>query len=601
MEKIAPKLALLPSKPGCYLMKDKNNQIIYVGKAIKLNNRVRSYFRGVHDHKTTRLVQHIDDFEFIVCNSEKEALLMEINLIKEHTPEYNIMFMDDKSYPYIKLTKAKAPMLQVVRNNKDKNAYYFGPFPNASAAYDTLSLLNKLYPLRKCKNIPKKACLYYHLGQCLAPCIETIEPKIYEDMASEIRRFLRGDARSILKQLEKDMYEASENLNFEKAKEIHDLILGIKHITASQNVMFKDNKDRDVFGYYFDKGYICIQVFLLRNGKIIERNLSISPIVEESKDAFISFILQYYSSNPLPQEILLPEGLDVDLSEYIETNVLVPKRGAKKQLVDMVYENAKQSHMNKFELFKRKEEKKDMAMDALCKLLQKEIHTIEIYDNSHIMGQFNVSGMVVFKDGKPDKKEYRLYKLQGYRSDLDSMKEVIYRRYFRLLKERKTLNDLLLVDGGYQQILAAKEILDALEIDMTICGLVKDDKHRTSNLMDVHGNILDVEKDSPLFFLLTQMQDEVHRFAITYHKKLRKKAQTKSILDEIEGLGDVRKKKLWNHFRSMKKLKEATLEELSEIVPRNVAENVYNVLHDTFDETSHSMKQEGVYIEDFDE
>lgn len=583
MKKIEDKLALLPPKPGCYLMKDANNKIIYVGKAIKLNNRVRSYFRGAHDHKTTRLVQHIDDFEYIVCNSEKEALIMEINLIKEHSPEYNIMFMDDKSYPYIKLTKGKAPMLQVVRNNKDKNAYYFGPFPNSRAAYETMSLLNKLYPLRKCKNIPKKACLYYHLGQCLGPCVENIDSKVYDDMANKIRKFLRGDARDILKQLEEEMLKASEELNFEKAKEIHETIESIKHTTQSQNVMFKDNKDRDVFGYYFDKGYICIQVFLLRNGKIIERNLSITPIVEESEDAFISFILQYYSKNPLPQEILLPDGLNTDLNDYLDTSVLVPKRGQKRQLVDMVYENAKNSHINKFELVKRKEDETLDAMKQLSLLLGKNIHTIEIYDNSHIMGQFNVSGMVVFKDGKPDKKEYRHYKLMGYRSDLDSMKEVIYRRYFRLLKERKPFNDVLLVDGGYQQILAAKEILDALEIEMTICGLVKDDKHRTSNLMDVNGKIIEIKKDSPLFFLLTQMQDEVHRFAITYHKKLRSKAQTKSILDEIEGLGDVRKKKLWNHFRSMKKLKEATIDELSEIIPRNVAENVYEVIHDTFD------------------
>lgn len=581
MKKIEDKLALLPARPGCYLMKDVHGTIIYVGKAIKLKNRVRSYFHGAHDHKTTRLVQHIDDFEYIVCNSEKEALLMEINLIKEHSPEYNIMFMDDKSYPYIKLTKGKAPLLQVVRNNKDKNAYYFGPFPNARAAYDTMGLLNKLYPLRKCKNIPKKACLYYHLGQCLGPCIEEIDPSIYEKMALKIRRFLRGDTKEILKDLKDKMLMASEELNFEKAKELHELILAIEQTTASQNVMFKDNKDRDVFGYYFDKGYICIQVFLLRNGKIIERNLSISPIVEESEEAFISFILQYYSKNPLPQEILLPEGLSTDLSDYLDTQVLVPKRGQKKQLVEMVYENAKNSHIQKFELVKRKEDEKLGAMYQLSSLLNKEIHTIEIYDNSHIMGAFNVSGMVVFKDGKPAKKEYRHYKLQGYRSDLDSMKEVIYRRYLRLLKERKSQNDVLLVDGGYPQILAAKEVLDALEIDIIICGLVKDDKHRTSNLMDVNGNIIEIKKDSPLFFLLTQMQDEVHRFAITYHKKLRAKAQTKSILDEVEGLGEIRKKKLWNHFKSMKRMKAASIEDLSEIIPRNVAENVYEILHDT--------------------
>ncbi|NBK97145.1 MAG: excinuclease ABC subunit UvrC [Erysipelotrichia bacterium] len=581
MAKIEDKLALLPSKPGCYLMKDEHGKIIYVGKAIKLNNRVRSYFRGVHDFKTTKLVAHIDDFEYIVCGSEKEALLMEINLIKEHTPQYNIMFMDDKSYPYIKLSKGKAPLLSVVRNNKDKKAYYYGPFPNSSAAWDTKNLLNKLYPLRKCKKIPKKACLYYHLGQCLGPCIQDVDEAVYEKMASEIRKFLRGDTKEILTTLKKDMQKASDELNFEKAQEIHELIQSIEHISASQNVMFKDRKDRDVFGYYFDKGYICIQGFLLRQGKIIERNFSITPIVEEVEDAFVSYILQYYENNPLPQEVLLPQGLHVDLNEYLDCSVHVPLRGEKKKLVDMVLENAKNAHINKFELVKRKDDEKEEAMLQLSTLLKKEIHTIEIYDNSHIAGKFNVSGMVVFEDGLPNKKEYRLYKLQGYRSDLDSMKEVVYRRYLRLLKEQKKQNDLLLVDGGFLQIQAAKEILDALEIDITLAGLVKDDKHRTSNLMDVDGNIIDIKKDSPLFFLLTQMQDEVHRFAITYHKNLRKKAQTKSILDEVEGLGEVRKKKIWQHFKSLKNLKEASVSDIAQVVPTQVAENIYALLHDT--------------------
>lgn len=581
MAKIEDKLALLPSKPGCYLMKDKNGKIIYVGKAIKLNNRVRSYFRGVHDFKTTKLVQNIDDFEYIVCGSEKEALLMEINLIKEHTPQYNIMFMDDKSYPYIKLSKTKAPLLSVVRNTKDKKAYYYGPFPNSGAAWDTKNLLNKLYPIRKCKNIPKKACLYYHLGQCLGPCIHDIDADVYDKMANEIKKFLRGDTKQILNELKADMMKASDELNFEKAQEIHELMQSIEHTTASQNVMFKDKKDRDVFGYYFDKGYICIQGFFLRNGKIIERALSITPIVEEVEEAFISYILQYYEHNPLPQEVLLPQGLSVDLSEYLACDVHVPIRGEKKKLVDMVFDNAKNAHLNKFELVKRKDDEKEEAMIQLSTLLKKEIHTIEIYDNSHISGKFNVSGMVVFEDGLPNKKEYRLYKLQGYRSDLDSMKEVIYRRYLRLLKEKKKQNDLLLVDGGYLQIQAAKEILDALEIDITLAGLVKDDKHRTSNLMDEDGNIIDIKKDSPLFFLLTQMQDEVHRFAITYHKNLRKKAQTKSILDEVDGLGDVRKRKIWSHFKSLKNLKEASMNDIAQIVPQQVAENIYSLLHDT--------------------
>lgn len=581
MKKIEGKLALLPDKPGCYLMKDKDQKIIYVGKAIKLKNRVRSYFKGVHDFKTTKLVQNIDDFEYLVCSSEKEALIMEINLIKEHTPKYNIMFMDDKSYPYIKLSKTKAPLLSVVRHTKDKKAYYFGPFPNSGAAYDTINLLNKLYPIRKCRNIPKKECLYYHMGQCLAPCIKEIDPKVYEEMATKIKRFLRGDTKGIVKKLIAQREEASASLQFEKAQDAQVLLEAIEHTTSSQNVMFKDKKDRDVFGYYFDKGYICIQGFFMRNGMILERDLSITPIIEDVEDAFLSYLLQFYQNNPLPQEILLPQGLRLDVSELLDTHVLVPIKGDKKNLVDMVCENAKNSHKNKFEGIKRKEDAKESAMQALSDIFKKDIHTIEIYDNSHTAGTFNVSGMVVFEDGKPNKKEYRLYKLQGYRSDLDSMKEVIYRRYFRLLKEQKTPNDMIVVDGGLLQIEAAKEILEALEIDILLCGLVKDDKHRTSNLMDANGNIIEIAKDSPLFFLLTQMQDEVHRFAITYHKNLRKKAQTKSILDEVEGLGDVRKRKIWNTFKSLKRLKEASLEELTKVVPIAVAKNIYEVIHDT--------------------
>lgn len=579
MEKIQDKLELLPAKPGCYLMKDINGTIIYVGKAVRLNSRVRSYFRGAHDHKTTKLVSNIDDFEYIVCDSEKEALLLEINLIKEYTPRYNIMFMDDKSYPYIKLTKGRAPTLTVVRNIKDKNAYYFGPFPDARAAHQTRGLLNKIYPLRKCKHMPNRACLYYHLGQCLAPCINDIDPAIYEKMANDIKRFLRGDTKKVVDQLTQQMQAASDKLDFEQAQEYHQLIESIHHVAANQHVEFKDRKDRDVFNYYYDKGYLCIQGFFLRNGKILERSLSITPIYEDEEDAFISFILQYYNKNPLPQELLIPREVKTDLSEVLDTKVVKPQRGEKLRLVELVEKNAETAHRDKFELVKRKQDSKQEAMQELSSIFKKEIHTIEIYDNSHISGAFNVSGMVVFKDGVPSKKDYRMYKLDTYVSDTDSMKEVIYRRFLRLLKEKKPENDLLVVDGGLAQINAAREILDALEIEITLCGLVKDDRHRTSNLMDRNGDIIPIRKDSPLFFLLTQMQDEVHRFAITYHKKLRSKAQTKSILDEVPGLGNVRKRKVWNHFKSMKRLKEASVEEIAEIVPLKVAQSIVEVIH----------------------
>ena len=582
MAKIEDKLKILPALPGCYLMKNKNGDIIYVGKAKVLKNRVRQYFVGAHDFKTTRLVSNIDDFEYIVTSSEKEALLLEINLIKKHTPPYNIMFMDDKTYPYLKLSKEKAPVLKVVRNTKDKKAYYFGPFPDSGAAWETAKLLNRIYPLRKCRRLPKKECLYNHMGQCLAPCVNDIDEKVYTDMVTSIQKFMRGDVKDTIDQLKKEMQQASEDLAFEKAKEKLDLIHAIEHVTAKQQIDFKDRKDRDVFGYYIDKGYISIQGFFLRGGKLLERTLSIEPLYENAEDAFVSFLLQYYAHNPLPQELLIPKEYDIShLSEILDTKIIQPLRGDKLKLVEMVLANAKNAHEQKFELVERKESRREEGMQQLCNLLQKEIHRIEIFDNSHISGAYNVSGMVVYKDGEPSKKDYRTFKLGEYVSDLDSMKEVVYRRYFRLLKEGAKFPDLLIVDGGYQQIEAAKEIINALDVPLTICGLVKDDHHRTSNLMDVNGNILPVPRDSSLFFLLTQMQDEVHRFAISYHRKLRGKAMTKSILDEVEGIGEVRKKEIWKHFKSLKRLKEADVEEIATVVPMKVAQNIYNILHNT--------------------
>lgn len=580
MAKIEDKLAILPALPGCYLMKNKEGDIIYVGKAKKLKNRVRQYFVGAHDFKTTRLVSNIDDFEYIVCGSEKEALLLEINLIKKHTPPYNIMFMDDKSYPYLKLSKEKAPILRVVRNTKDKKAEYFGPFPDSSAAWETMKLLNQLYPLRKCKRLPKKECLYYHMGQCLAPCVKDIDESVYTQMALGIRKFLNGDVKEIVSNLYAEMQKASEEMQFEKAKEKLDLIHSIEHVTAKQQIDFKDRKDRDVFGYYVDKGYISIQGFFLRGGKMLERTLSITPLYEDAMDAFVSFILQYYEANPLPSEILIPKEYDIThLQEILNAKIIQPLRGDKLKLVEMVLVNAKNAHQQKFELVERKDHRKEEAMKQLSALLKKEIHRIELFDNSHISGAFNVSGMVVFVDGEPSKKDYRTYRLKEYVSDLDSMKEVVYRRFFRLLKERGRFPDLLIVDGGYLQIEAAKEILDALDVDITLCGLVKDDNHHTANLMDRNGNILPVERESSLFFLLTQMQDEVHRFAISFHRKLRGKAMTKSILDEVEGIGEVRKKEIWKQFKSLKRLKEASVEEIAEVIPLKVAEDLYQILH----------------------
>lgn len=580
MEKIADKLAILPAQPGCYLMKNKGGDIIYVGKAKVLKNRVRQYFVGAHDFKTTRLVANIDDFEYIVTASEKEALLLEINLIKKHTPPYNIMFMDDKTYPYLKLSKEAAPRLEVVRNTKDKKADYFGPFPDSGAAYDMAKLLNRMYPLRKCRQLPKKECLYYHIGQCLGPCIRPVDEAVYAQMRNEIRRFLKGDVSDTLAKLNEQMLAASEQLQFERAQEIHELMNSIRHVVDKQQIDFKDHLDRDVFAYYVDKGYISIQGFFMRGGKLLERSLSVTPLYEEEMEAFVAFIAQYYAHNPLPNEILIPREYDAGmLRELYGEKIVQPQRGDKVKLVEMALRNAKNAHEQKFTLVERKDQQKQLAMGQLSRIFQKEIHRIEIFDNSHLAGTFNVSGMVVFLDGEPHKPGYRLYRLGEYRSDMDSMREVLYRRYFRLLKEGAALPDLLVVDGGYQQVEAAKEIREQLDLDLTICGLVKDEHHNTSNLMDDRGTIIPIEKEGPLFFLLAQMQDEVHRFAISYHRRLRKKAITRSILDEVEGLGEVRKKAIWKKFGSLKNLRAASVEEIRTVVPEKVAENIYHLLH----------------------
>lgn len=580
MEKIADKLAILPAQPGCYLMKNKGGDIIYVGKAKVLKNRVRQYFVGAHDFKTTRLVANIDDFEYIVTASEKEALLLEINLIKKHTPPYNIMFMDDKTYPYLKLSKEAAPRLEVVRNTKDKKADYFGPFPDSGAAYDMAKLLNRMYPLRKCRQLPKKECLYYHIGQCLGPCIRPVDEAVYAQMRNEIRRFLKGDVSDTLAKLNEQMLAASEQLQFERAQEIHELMNSIRHVVDKQQIDFKDHLDRDVFAYYVDKGYISIQGFFMRGGKLLERSLSVTPLYEEEMEAFVAFIAQYYAHNPLPNEILIPREYDAGmLRELYGEKIVQPQRGDKVKLVEMALRNAKNAHEQKFTLVERKDQQKQLAMGQLSRIFQKEIHRIEIFDNSHLAGTFNVSGMVVFLDGEPHKLGYRLYRLGEYRSDMDSMREVLYRRYFRLLKEGAALPDLLVVDGGYQQVEAAKEIREQLDLDLTICGLVKDEHHNTSNLMDDRGTIIPIEKEGPLFFLLAQMQDEVHRFAISYHRRLRKKAMTRSILDEVEGLGEVRKKAIWKKFGSLKNLRAASVEEIRTVVPEKVAENIYHLLH----------------------
>lgn len=569
--------------PGCYLMKNTDGKVIYVGKARKLKNRVSSYFTGAHNYKTTKLVDHIWDFDYIVTGSEKEALLLEINLIKDYTPEYNIMFMDNTYYPYIELTDETHPRLKIVRKTKNKKNKYFGPYPDATAARNTFKLLNKLYPLRKCNHVPDKPCLYYSLHQCLGPCINEVDKSQYDEIRKELISFIHGNTKSKIDELTEKMMTASENLQFELAKEYRDLIRSIEYVTAKQNVQFGDYKDRDILGYFIDKGYISIQLFFMREGKLLYHDVNLEPVGEDFEEDLIRFLVTYYQTHPEPYELLIPQDVDLELlTEILSCHVLQPQRGDKKSLVEMANKNAKEALEKKFLLKEKTDEKTILPIIELGQKLGIDTpHTIELYDNSNIQGAYAVAGMVVYKDGVPSKKDYRKYKIKTVEGpdDYASMKEVIYRRYYRLLMEQKEMADLIIVDGGLGQIKVAKEVIDSLNLSVHICGLSKDDKHSTAMLLDEDGNQVPIDTKSPLFFLLTRMQDEVHRYAISFHRQVRSKSLFSSILDEVEGIGEARKKKLLNHFKSVKKMKEASLEELEAVIPKNTAAKLYEVLH----------------------
>ncbi len=583
-EYIKAKLLNLPHQPGSYQMKDKYGEIIYVGKAKDLHARVNQYFTGAHDFKTTRMVASIDDFDFIVTASEKEALVLEINLIKKYRPKYNIQFIDDSSYPYIKLTREQYPRLMIARDTrKDRKAKYFGPFPDANAARNTLKLLQSLYPFRRCNRLGDKICLYYHMGQCLGPCEFEIDDKVYEDMADGVTRFMNGDIKAIEKDLKEKMYAASSELAFEKAQEYKEMLDSIHSVVGDKQNIEKDNRgSRDVFAWYADRGYMAITGFLVRSGIILNKEFRLRPLYGDPKDEFISFLSQYYQDHPAARELVLPQDTDLDaLGELIEMPLFTPQRGYKKKLIDMCVDNAKKQLDLKFNTVERQDTVTDEAVQQLSDLAGRNMSRVELFDNSHISGTFTVASCVVYDDGQPNRKEYRLYKLHTANSDVDSMKEVVYRRYFRLLKEDGRMPDGILVDGGWTQIEAAKEILDSLGLSETIkiMGLVKDDHHNTNALMDTDGEVFDIDKNSGLFFLLTRMQDEVHRTAISYHRKLRAKAQTRSILDEIEGVGPKRKRLLLKAFRNFTGLKEAGVEEIAAVVPQEVAQRVYETLH----------------------
>ncbi|PNN16971.1 excinuclease ABC subunit UvrC [Staphylococcus warneri] len=586
-EKIKTKLNVVPLEPGCYLMKDRNDQVIYVGKAKKLRNRLRSYFTGAHDAKTTRLVSEIRNFEFIVTSSETESLLLELNLIKQYQPRYNILLKDDKSYPFIKITKEKHPRLIVTRTVKKGTGKYFGPYPNAYSAQETKKLLDRIYPFRKCDKMPDKLCLYYHIGQCMGPCVYDVDLDKYAQMTKEISDFLHGEDKTILNHLQERMEKASESLDFERAKEYRDLIQHIHNLTKKQKIMSTDNTIRDVFGYSVSKGWMCIQVFFIRQGNMIKRDTTMIPIQQTEEEEFYTFIGQFYSLNQhiLPKEVHVPKHLDKDIIQsVVDTKIVQPSRGAKKEMIDLANHNAGVSLNNKFELIARDESRTVKAIEELGERMgiQTPIR-IEAFDNSNIQGVDPVSAMVTFVDGKPDKKGYRKYKIKTVEGpdDYKSMREVVRRRYTRVLNEGTPLPDLIIVDGGKGHMNGVMDVLEnELGLDIPVAGLQKNDKHQTSELLyGASAEIVPLKKNSQAFYLLHRIQDEVHRFAITFHRQTRQKTGLKSVLDDIEGIGAKRKTKLLRTFGSIKKMKEASLEELKKSgLPENVAKNLQHAL-----------------------
>jgi len=589
---IKSKLELLPTSPGCYIHKDKNGTIIYVGKAKNLRNRVRSYFRGSHDTKTEALVSEIVDFEFIVTESNIEALLLEINLIKENKPKYNIMLKDDKSYPFIKITNERYPRLIITRQVKKDGGLYFGPYPDVGAANEIKRLLDRIFPFRKCTNPPSKVCFYYHIGQCMAHTVCRKDEAYFKAMSQEVSDFLKGQDDKIIDDLKEKMAVAAQSMEFERAAEYRDLIQAIGTLRTKQRVMAKDLQNRDVFGYYVDKGWMCVQVFFVRQGKLIERDVNLFPYYNDPDEDFLTYVGQFYQekSHLVPNEVLIPQDIDEEaVKALVDTKVLKPQRGEKKQLVNLAIKNARVSLEQKFNLLEKSVKKTQGAIENLGRLLQIPTPVrIESFDNSNIMGTSPVSAMVVFVNGKPSKKDYRKYKIKTVvgPDDYASMREVIRRRYGRVQRDGLTPPDLIVIDGGQGQVNIAKQVIqEELGLDIPIAGLQKNDKHQTHELL--FGDpfeVVELSRNSQEFFLLQRIQDEVHRFAITFHRQLRSKNSFSSQLDGIEGLGPKRKQNLMKYFKSLTKIKEASVDEIVAVgIPRAVAEAVHRQLNPEVD------------------
>lgn len=571
-------LSLVPHLPGCYLMKNKDDIVIYVGKSKNLKNRLSSYFNREHTGKTMMLVREIDHFEYIVTNTEMESLLLEINLIKKYNPKWNILYRDDKSYPYIELTDEKVPRLRIMRrvNVKKKKNNLFGPYPNVGAAKKVVEILNRIYPLRKCNTYEKRECLYYHIGECLGYCNNVIEEDKIKDMKNDIVSFLNGNTKVVTDKLKDKMTMYSDRLDFEKALEYKELLDYINITTEKQKVDLDDSVNIDVVGYYSKDNYISIQILFIRGGKLLDRNRNIFPMVGDEEEELTNYLSNFYSKNvSSPKEVLVPDIIDTKAFEGVfGFKFSTPVKGDKKRIHNLSFDNARIYYEEQVTLIKKDEDKIVGALNELRDKLQLDkVDTIELFDNSNLFGNFNVSGMVVFKNGKPSKNDYRKFKITNDKNDdYGTMREVIYRRYFRVLKDNLERPDLIIVDGGVGQINVAREVISSLGMNIPVAGLKKDDKHSTNVLLGLEPiQEIVIDKRSDLFLLLTKMQTEVHNFTINYHKDIRSKGALSSILDNIDGIGEVRKKKLLKKYKTILKMKEATLEELEEILPKDIA------------------------------
>ncbi len=584
-------LKLLPDLHGCYLMKDQHDQIIYVGKAKNLKNRVRSYFRGAHDTKTTKLVSEITHFETIITNSNKEALILEINLIQKYRPQYNIKLKDGTMYPYLKITNERDPQLIITNEVKKDGGKYFGPFPNVYAATNTQQVLTKAYPLRHCPKNEKRACFYYHLGQCIGPCDHEVPPEEYAQNIAQIERFFNGDTKEVKQSLTQKMERAAEKLDFEMAADYRDQIDYINTTVERQNIMSKDYDNTDVIAYTLDRGWVSVQVFMLRQGSILKRKAIIEPSYGNPEDEVTTLIARFYQEQAQikPKQLLVPSDIDKELlTDFLGISVVTPLRGKKRSMLELCEKNSKISLDEHFRLIEMNEKKTILAVDELAELLNiPRADYIESFDHSNIQGSNAVSGMVVYRHGKPDRKSYRKFKIKTVEGadEFASTQEVIRRRYTRLLREEKPLPDLILMDGGKIQIRAARDVLEnELGIAIPVAGMVKNDQHKTAALMDGYTEeIVDVDPRSQAFHLIQRIQEEVHRYAISYHRNVRSKSTFGSILDEIPGVGPKTRTKLLKHFKSLKRIHEAEIEEITELgIPRPTAERVKEAMEEEF-------------------